>query len=192
MINNQKPQLMKTPKLLRYTALSVVCLTAIARGNEIIATVPSEIVTEPGDFAYFNYAIPAHSTITSADLQLNDIYAEYNNRDVMSYANLYINNDFLGEFLVNYPGVNLNINIPTADLASLLAGSADVSFSIPTGEYFSGDPGMQINGGTLAISVPERASTAVTLSLMLPLAGVFLRRASWTGRFCGNSIGCNL
>jgi hypothetical protein len=177
---------MKTPILSRYVALSALCLAVVARGTEITASVPFEIVAEPGDFATFNYTIPGHETITSADLQLNGIYAEYNNLQVMSYANLYINGDFLGEFLMNYPGANLNINIPHSDLASLIGSSASLSFSVPAGEYFSGDQGIQMNSGTLTMSVPESASNVVTLAVLLPFAGMFARRSSWAQRFWAN------
>jgi len=150
-----------------------VCAAITARASLVTATLPSSqfgtVVQEGFDIGTFNYVIPHGDTITGATLQLNTFYTEYNNVSDQSFVYLYINGGFLGDFSSLYPGYNLLINLPGAYLSGLSGGSATVSWSIPAGEYFSGDPAVTFNGATLTMNVvPEPTTMAAGALMLLP------------------------
>ena len=93
--------------------------------------------------------------------------------------NVYINGDLLGDFSAPYPGSNLQIAIPGADLSSLTGGTATVTWSIPTDEYYAGEQAVGFNGATLtmnASAVPEPTTIVAGALMLIPFGVGAVRR----------------
>ena len=159
------------------------CLATTAKASLVTATIPSTtfgtIVQQGNNLANFSYVIPTGDSITSATLQLNSFLAEYNNSSGQSFVNVYLNGNLLGDFSAPYPGSNLQIAIPGADLSGLAGGTATVTWSIPTDEYFAGEEAVGFNGATLAMNVgavPEPTTIVAGALLLIPFGAGAVRR----------------
>jgi hypothetical protein len=159
------------------------CLATTAKASLVTATIPSTtfgtIVQQGNNLANFSYVIPTGDSITSATLQLNSFLAEYNNSSGQSFVNVYLNGNLLGDFSAPYPGSNLQIAIPGADLSGLAGGTATVTWSIPTDEYFAGEEAVGFNGATLAMNVgavPEPTTIVAGALLLIPFGVGAVRR----------------
>jgi len=174
---------MKTAITAGLALTMAACLATTARASLVTATIPvttfGTVVQQGNNLAVFSYVIPSGDAITSATLQLNTFRAEYNNLSGQSFVNVYINGDLLGDFSAPYPGSNLQIAIPGADLSSLTGGTATVTWSIPTDEYYAGEQAVGFNGATLtmnASAVPEPTTIVAGALMLIPFGVGAVRR----------------